>query len=511
MVAQGEKRLTFAYTFEEPFPKEPVLKIGTILLDGQDISYDVFHITPYLDESRFLSEIISLTPLLGTVQVTWTVAYQGPCQSHTHCPTTQYCDRYLGCDDCSVCVTLQDTFDGSPCPAKCDPYWSVYQPQQHSTSPSAQTSATATAAAATPSLTTASSVSTAAGASGSGQRPLFATNDTNTRTTTTTPTTASNGDVSAAASTAAPLPAPCVVCEVETYPCGEECLIVSGLDLPECFEPAGCAVTHGQGSLGHLNGSSVLGLTTEQVATSKAAGALEKLTSINPHLASPTLKETIDFIESTALCTDVVCEAPSQCHEEPECVDGQCQPALPKEQGTPCDDGIEATDDDACDGAGACVGIDYCAGVTCPPPTQCHVEGTCSHGVCTDVLAPEGTLCDDGLEHTDFDSCSSDGVCAGVDLCEGITCPAPTQCHVEGTCSHGVCTDEYKPQGTACDDGIEATDDDACDGAGACVGIDYCDTVQCTPSSACQQNATCFRGQCFFDFLPDGTEVCRCS
>ena len=140
MVAQGEKRLTFAYTFEEPFPKEPVLKIGTILLDGQDISYDVFHITPYLDESRFLSEIISLTPLLGTVQVTWTVAYQGPCQSHTHCPTTQYCDRYLGCDDCSVCVTLQDTFDGSPCPAKCDPYWSVYQPQQHSTSPSAQTS-----------------------------------------------------------------------------------------------------------------------------------------------------------------------------------------------------------------------------------------------------------------------------------------------------------------------------------------------------------------------------------
>ncbi len=43
----------------------------------------------------------------------------GPCDSHLSCPTSQYCDVYRSCDDCSICLALNDTFNGLPCPSKC--------------------------------------------------------------------------------------------------------------------------------------------------------------------------------------------------------------------------------------------------------------------------------------------------------------------------------------------------------------------------------------------------------
>lgn len=57
------------------------------------------------------------------------------------------------------------------------------------------------------------------------------------------------------------------------------------------------------------------------------------------------------------------------------------------------------------------------------------------------------------------------------DLCAGVTCTAPDQCHGAGTCdpATGVCSNPAKPDGSACDDGDACTLGDACQ-AGACGG-----------------------------------------
>jgi hypothetical protein len=65
----------------------------------------------------------------------------------------------------------------------------------------------------------------------------------------------------------------------------------------------------------------------------------------------------------------------------------------------------------ACNPAtGACQGVDACAGVTCPPPDQCHLQGVCSGGVCGNPAKPDGTPCDDGNPFTLASLCFN-GVC----------------------------------------------------------------------------------------------------
>ena len=86
--------------------------------------------------------------------------------------------------------------------------------------------------------------------------------------------------------------------------------------------------------------------------------------------------------------------------------------------------------------------VDKCKGKTCAAPKVCHVAGRCDadSGVCTDPLAPNGDECDDKDSKTTDDVCS-DGVCAGVDHCLGVTCPDAPACHKPGMCEAGECTE----------------------------------------------------------------------
>jgi hypothetical protein len=59
------------------------------------------------------------------------------------------------------------------------------------------------------------------------------------------------------------------------------------------------------------------------------------------------------------------------------------------------------------------VGVDLCANVTCPPLSNCHVNGTCAHGVCTPKLKAAGSVCDDSNNRTTNDRCDAVGTCAG--------------------------------------------------------------------------------------------------
>jgi hypothetical protein len=197
-------------------------------------------------------------------------------------------------------------------------------------------------------------------------------------------------------------------------------------------------------------------------------------------------------------CDSTVC-TPNQCQSVSVCSHGNCS-YQNKPFGAACDDGIEATDNDVCQGDGTCAGVDFCIPTPCLA-NQCQSGFTCSHGSCTYINQPLGFACDDGLERTDDDICQGDGTCKGTDRCETTVC-TPNQCQSDSSCAHGVCSFMSKPHGTVCDDGQERTDNDICLGDGTCKGTDYCDTTICTPNQ-CQDSFTCHHGVCSYQNKPD--------
>lgn len=149
-------------------------------------------------------------------------------------------------------------------------------------------------------------------------------------------------------------------------------------------------------------------------------------------------------------------------------------------EGTPCDDNLVGTMNDACDAAGACVGTVY----TCTA-LQCE-QSAVPNGVDCDVTNNTlGTTCDDGDPATTDDECDGAGTCAGLTL----SC-TPTQCQ-ETSVPNGIdCDITYKDDGDGCDDGDNATQTDECDGAGTCAGTPY----------------SCTAGTCEDTSTPNGTD-----
>ena len=145
---------------------------------------------------------------------------------------------------------------------------------------------------------------------------------------------------------------------------------------------------------------------------------------------------------------------------------------------------------------------DKCQGVTCPAPTACHVQGVCDPGTgtCSNPAAADGTACNDGNGCTQTDTCQA-GACVGSNP---VTCTATDQCHVAGTCDPhtGVCSNPAAADGTACSDGNACTQTDTCQ-AGACVGGN---PVTCTASDQCHVAGTCdpATGQCSNPAVADG-------
>ncbi len=196
------------------------------------------------------------------------------------------------------------------------------------------------------------------------------------------------------------------------------------------------------------------------------------------------------------------------------CDEGACR-AVPRRDGTPCDDGSACTAEDAC-GGGECRGAARdCAALDGP-----CVVGACdpATGRCVAVPAGDGAPCDDGLRCTADDRCAEGG-CVGAPVdCRRLDGPCAT-----GACdpATGACVARPLPDDTACDDGQACTDGDACrDGAcrgdgldcgglnDACV-VGVCDPAAgdcraepladgspCDPGDLCTVGATCERGAC---------------
>jgi Cohesin domain len=206
---------------------------------------------------------------------------------------------------------------------------------------------------------------------------------------------------------------------------------------------------------------------------------------------------------SAGVCTGgnpVLCSASDQCHVVGVCDPGTgtCSDPIEKD-GVPCDDSDSCTQTDTCS-AGVCIGGNP---VLCSALDPCHVAGVCDSGtgICSDPFAADGTGCDDSDPCTLTDSCSA-GVCTGGNP---VLCEASDQCHVAGVCDSGsgLCSDPIAADGTVCDDGSACTTAESCM-AGVCTGGN---SITCDPLDQCHLAGTCdpLTGLCDDPFAADGT------
>jgi hypothetical protein len=123
---------------------------------------------------------------------------------------------------------------------------------------------------------------------------------------------------------------------------------------------------------------------------------------------------------------------------------------------------------------GSCVKQADCAALV----DACHV-GNCVNGMCEQVAANDGSACDDGLYCTDNDACQS-GTCVGGTQ---KFCPSPDSCHV-GSCDEATkaCGSAPGNDGASCDDG------DPCTYSGTC--------SQGTCSKGASVDCSAFNGTC---------------
>jgi Zn-dependent metalloprotease len=119
------------------------------------------------------------------------------------------------------------------------------------------------------------------------------------------------------------------------------------------------------------------------------------------------------------------------------------------------------------------------APVLCAALNGCHAAGVCdpSTGACTNPAVVDGKVCEDGNDATANDACAT-GACGGTDLCAGVVCAAADQCHGAGTCdpATGLCSNPRLADGTVCDDGNPNTTGDVCSGGicGCGAGAEPC-------------------------------------
>jgi hypothetical protein len=163
----------------------------------------------------------------------------------------------------------------------------------------------------------------------------------------------------------------------------------------------------------------------------------------------------------------------------------------PKAKGTPCDDGKFCTENDACDGLGACG-----AGI----PLDCSkFSGGCISGACNETTDKcEGAPVQNGTPCN-----ADDNGCTVGDSCQDGNCEPglPADCaYLNTACMVGTCkpkdgnpdghdcVSQFKPKDTPCDDTLFCTVNDKCDGAGWCGGG--------VPNPCDQVKDACNDGQC---------------
>ena len=144
-----------------------------------------------------------------------------------------------------------------------------------------------------------------------------------------------------------------------------------------------------------------------------------------------------------------------------------------------CDDGVNSTRNDFCDGAGGCMGESY----SCDTTNPCVLTALPNGEDCNIVHKPEGTQCDDGSVETAGDQCTATGVCEGAPL----NCDSTPECVVSSVPDGEQCVTVYMPSGTSCDDGNPDNLNDICNAIGVCSGAAPCVFDASVPGSPCAQ------------------------
>jgi cysteine-rich repeat protein len=206
-------------------------------------------------------------------------------------------------------------------------------------------------------------------------------------------------------------------------------------------------------------------------------------------------------------CGNGALEEGEQC-DDGNTADGDCCTSTCQFEAaaSPCSDGSVCTTDDACDGAGACVG-----GAALP----CDDSNACTNDTCDSVTGCGHTdnsdPCDDGNACTSNDSCSG-GECRGLtvscddgnvcttDSCDPATgcvstnntaaCDDGNACTSDDTCGGGTC---HGGAAVVCDDANACTSD-SCNPATGCVFTN--NTAACDDGNACTSGDTCSGGTC---------------
>ncbi len=175
-------------------------------------------------------------------------------------------------------------------------------------------------------------------------------------------------------------------------------------------------------------------------------------------------------------CTALACD--------PVGTEGNCSLVLPDNEGGPCDDGNQCTDD-VCN-AGVCTSINIdCSALA----NQCN-QGVCNAvtGACESIPVNEGGFCSDGLLCTFNDRCNG-GLCVGTQILGCQKCSVSADCDDGNPCTTGTCIGggcAFFTNSDPCDDGRPCTINDTCSG-GTCAGTlkdcssvsNFCNLGQC--------------------------------
>ena len=206
-----------------------------------------------------------------------------------------------------------------------------------------------------------------------------------------------------------------------------------------------------------------------------------------------------------SLCAGVVCRSEGPCKDEGVCEEatGECV-YTNRPQGTACDDQIDDTQGEVCDGYGYCLGLNPCTGRhhRCDSSSLC-TESKCDFSTleCVVVNKPDGSECSTGDYFMNIEETCQNGRCAGPKACSSADDCITTHradCRVSTTCdvAQGLCVVVYEEDGAPCDDEHPHTHDDKCRNGG-CVGIVPCDWMECPPATSVCDFSICYNAVCY--------------
>lgn len=184
----------------------------------------------------------------------------------------------------------------------------------------------------------------------------------------------------------------------------------------------------------------------------------------------------------TADTTPIECQVPGDCGPAGPCADWLCVAerctAVPKDEGSACDDGDLCTKDAFCRG-GVCLGAPKC-----DDGNPCTTDGCDDVGTC--VTTFNQRPCDDQSSCTIGDRCFQ-GSCQG----EAVECDDHEDCTID-SCDPGLGC-QHVPREGSCSDGDTCTVNDTCS-EGRCVPgapracgdpTNPCQRASCDPATGC--------------------------